>query len=90
MVEALTNKRCYIYFLCYIFNKKPIENPGSNTFKIEDFRNRKNVNNKKDYTCLSHVGKDFISPHNIAIETCEDLIYQLQHIDKRCEESTLT
>lgn len=65
-LELFTKQRCCVLSSMLSFNKKPAGRLGSNVFMVEDFCNRKKVNNRKDYAILSHVGKDFCSQHNIA------------------------
>jgi len=55
---------------------------------VEGFRKGKKVNNEKDCPFLGQVGKDFSSPHNVAVKACENLLNRSQHIDKAMHQQT--
>ncbi|XP_058749642.1 uncharacterized protein LOC131622614 [Vicia villosa] len=65
---------------CYLFSKKPSGRPGSHVFISMGFRNWKKVRNGKQCSFLKHIGKDPCSPHNNAMQACQDLLNQDGHI----------
>ncbi|KAF8376972.1 hypothetical protein HHK36_030343 [Tetracentron sinense] len=72
----------------YLFTKKPTGRPASSAFTIEGFRNWRKVNDGENYAFLSHVGKDPISPHNVAERSYKDLMSQSLHIEKILQKQT--
>ena len=60
---------------CYLFSIK------SSSFTSGEFRNWEKVNNMKDCSFLSHMGKTPKSPYSVAIKYCEDLKNQSSHIE---------
>lgn len=67
---------------CYLFTTKPVGRPGWDVFSTRGFKNWKKVNDGKRCAFLTHVGEDPLSPHNKAVQACEDLLNQSKHIDK--------
>ena len=87
-LEYSPSKDAAYCFPCYLFTNRPTDQSGGNAFIIEGFRKWKRVNNGKDCTFLTHIGKDPHSPHNKAMSCFEDLKNRSQHIDKVIQKQT--
>ncbi|XP_062020773.1 uncharacterized protein LOC133737181 [Rosa rugosa] len=67
---------------CYLFTMKAACRPGWDVFSVKGFRNWKKVNDGNRCAFLNHIGEGSCSPHNKAVQACEDLLKQSRHIDK--------
>ena len=61
---------------CYLFTMKVVGRPGWDVFSVKGFKSWKKVNNGKHCAFLIHIGDDSLSPHNRAVQACEDLLNQ--------------
>jgi hypothetical protein len=66
---------------CYLFNKGPSGNSGSDAFITTGFRGWKRVRDGKNCAFLKHIGKDPRSAHNNAMEAYQDLLNKEAHIE---------
>lgn len=75
-----TTNRAYCLVCCLFIKLKE----RYNAFTIDGFCSWKKVNGK-DCALLSHVGKELNSVHKTAVNYCNDLMNQAQHIEKVVE-----
>nr|KAJ0203947.1 hypothetical protein LSAT_V11C500278840 [Lactuca sativa] len=87
-LEYSEKKDAAFFFLCFLFNKKPIGKFGSDTFTISGFNKWKKVNYGKDCAFIVHEGKTPASAHNFSVRCYEDLKNQLCHIENVIEKQT--
>ncbi|KAL5854183.1 hypothetical protein ACOSQ4_003985 [Xanthoceras sorbifolium] len=68
---------------CFLFAKPGGPGPyGSNAFTLDGFRNWKKVNDGTRCVFKKHVTEEPCSAHNVAVQSCNDLMNQGCHIDK--------
>ena len=63
----------------------PTGRSGCNAFVVDGFSSWKKVNDGKNCAFLGHIGKDPNSMHRIAVNSCNHLLNQSQHIEKVIE-----
>ncbi|KAL5789875.1 hypothetical protein ACOSQ2_004763 [Xanthoceras sorbifolium] len=68
---------------CFLFAKPGGHGPyGSNAFTLDGFQNWKKVNDGTRCAFKKHVTEEPCSAHNVAVQSCNDLMNQGCHIDK--------
>ncbi|KAL5774680.1 hypothetical protein ACOSP7_012237 [Xanthoceras sorbifolium] len=74
---------------CFLFAKPGGHGPyGSNAFTLDGFRNWKKVNDGIRCAFKKHVTEEPCSAHNVAVQSCNDLMNQGCHIDKAINRQT--
>ena len=72
----------------FYFIKKTLGKKGSEKFSVEGFRRWKKVNNGKDCSFLTHMGKDSKYAHNYAVKCYDDLKNKSCHMEQLVEKQT--